>query len=183
MPTPNDERRSMSEAKLLPCPFCGAKSVIEHGAPYFRAKCEETKSCAGGAKCGSGPWKISEIEAIAAWNRRDARRPDSSQALEVAEEVIVNAAEDLEAGHEASALARLHTAIAFRSPSRVDEAREKVIESGLDLSRKQLALDLCLDNQTPNGDLKSEDVKMALVKHLGLLDALRAALAARGEGK
>lgn len=67
----------MSEDKecrgLLPCPFCGSNnarafnSPDEYGRDSFGIQCQGTDCCI------SGPERGSEVEAVAAWNRRAAK--------------------------------------------------------------------------------------------------------------
>jgi Lar family restriction alleviation protein len=55
------------DVELKPCPFCGSSDVhIVAGD-----KCDEWGTC---VNCGAdGPFRDTEAQAIAAWNRRDGK--------------------------------------------------------------------------------------------------------------
>lgn len=57
----------MSESKLKPCPFCGAKTMTEaipEDSGRFHVACFAMKCLS------RGPYRLTRTGAIAAWNRR-----------------------------------------------------------------------------------------------------------------
>ncbi len=64
------------KTKLKPCPFCGGKGAINAficDPPRYWVECS-TPGCAVGPKRSNERDEIAERDAVAAWNRRTARR-------------------------------------------------------------------------------------------------------------
>ena len=64
----------MTDAAIIPCPFCGAPGQLEHfampiltnkGNIAYYIECSQRE-------CGSGPIRDTEEEAVRAWNERHA---------------------------------------------------------------------------------------------------------------
>ncbi len=55
----------MAAPVLLPCPFCGGKPVLTHGASNLRERTVECDDC-----FAQGSFEWTDEEAVSAWNRR-----------------------------------------------------------------------------------------------------------------
>lgn len=63
----------MSEAELLPCPFCGGMASVEHVDKVWEVGCDHFDVDPSGKDCcgsGIGSSYATKREAIKAWNTR-----------------------------------------------------------------------------------------------------------------